>query len=165
MTLTIPSSFVRHTLRQRVLGVIMCAAALLAFGGPVRAQTNAMPTIQLRAGMHLIQAEVAATDADRQRGLMFREKLGPQQGMVFLFDLRAVHCMWMKNTLIPLSVAFLDDDGVILNIEDMQPQTEKSHCAAKPARFALEMNQGWFKQRGIRAGARIDGVERLFKPR
>jgi uncharacterized protein len=165
MTLTIPSSFVRHTLRQRVLGVIMCAATLLAFGGPVRAQSNAMPTIQLRAGMHLIQAEVAATDADRQRGLMFREKLGPQQGMVFLFDLRAVHCMWMKNTLIPLSVAFLDDDGVILNIEDMQPQTEKSHCAAKPARFALEMNQGWFKQRGIRAGARIDGVERLFKPR
>ncbi len=96
---------------------------------------------------------------------MFREKLAAHHGMVFLFDLRAVHCMWMKNTLIPLSVAFLDDNGVILNIEDMKPQSEVSHCAAKPARFALEMNQGWFKQRGIRAGMRIEGVEQLFKPR
>ncbi|KPF66417.1 hypothetical protein IP84_16505 [beta proteobacterium AAP99] len=152
-------------MHHQLLCAIVCVAVLLAFGGPALAQGIAMPTIQLRAGMHLIQAEVAATDADRQRGLMFREKLGNQQGMVFLFDLRAVHCMWMKNTLIPLSVAFLDDDGVILNIEDMQPQTEKSHCAAKPARFALEMSQGWFKQRGIRPGTRIDGVERLFKPR
>ncbi len=124
-----------------------------------------MTTVQLRAGMHLIQAEVAATDADRQRGLMFREKLATQQGMIFLFDLRAVHCMWMKNTLIPLSVAFLDDEGIILNVEDMKPHSEQSHCAAKPARFALEMNQGWFKQRGIRPGMRIDGVDQLFKPR
>ncbi|MFC3146126.1 DUF192 domain-containing protein [Piscinibacterium candidicorallinum] len=160
-----PSSLSLLSELRRVLLRAALFACLLAPSAEALAQSNAMPTIQLRAGMHLIQAEVAANDADRQRGLMFRDKLGPQQGMVFLFDLRAVHCMWMKNTLIPLSVAFLDDDGVILNIEDMQPQTEKSHCAAKPARFALEMNQGWFKQRGIRPGTRIDGVDRLFKSR
>ena len=112
----------------------------------------------LSAGIHLIKAEVAATEAEREQGLMFREKMGPNEGMVFLFGAPAGVCMWMKNTLLPLSVAFIDDDGKIVNIEDMKPQTTQSHCAAKPIRYALEMNAGWFKQKNIKAGMVIDGL-------
>jgi uncharacterized membrane protein (UPF0127 family) len=85
--------------------------------------------------------------------------------MLFVFDEDAIHCMWMKNTLIPLSVAFIDERGAIINIADMQPHSEQSHCAARPARYALEMTQGWFTQRGIRAGARLRGMEKLAPPR
>jgi uncharacterized membrane protein (UPF0127 family) len=81
--------------------------------------------------------------------------------MLFIFDESAVHCMWMKNTYIPLSVAFLDEDGAILNIADMQPHSERSHCAAKPARYALEMTRGWFAERGIKPGTKLRGLERL----
>jgi uncharacterized membrane protein (UPF0127 family) len=83
--------------------------------------------------------------------------------MVFIFDDATTQCMWMKNTLIPLSVAFIDEAGAILNIEDMQPQTEQTHCSSGPARFALEMNLGWFAQRGIKAGTKLGGLERLRK--
>ena len=82
----------------------------------------------------------------------------PDAGMLFIFDEPQVHCMWMKNTLIPLSVAFIDDRGAIVNIEDMQPQTEDSHCAAQPVRYALEMNRGWFKARGVKPGSRLGGI-------
>ncbi|MDZ7652071.1 MAG: DUF192 domain-containing protein [Burkholderiaceae bacterium] len=117
-----------------------------------------LPTTKLTAGIHLITAEVAANDPARARGLMFRERLAPNQGMLFVFDAKTVQCMWMRNTLIPLSVAFIEDDGSIVNIEDMQPKTETSHCAARPVRFALEMDQGWFAKRGIKAGTRLAGL-------
>jgi uncharacterized membrane protein (UPF0127 family) len=108
--------------------------------------------------MHVIRAEVAASPGEREQGLMFREKLGQNEGMVFLFGAPAGVCMWMKNTLIPLSVAFLDENGKIINIEDMKPQTLESHCAQKPAFYALEMNLGWFKQRNIKPGSVIEGL-------
>ncbi len=108
--------------------------------------------------MHVIQAEVAASDAERQQGLMFREKMASNAGMIFIFPQPQVVCMWMKNTLLPLSVAFIDDSGTIVNIEDMQAQTTQSHCANKDVRFALEMNLGWFRQKGFKAGSRIDGL-------
>jgi uncharacterized protein len=120
-----------------------------------------MPLVQLTAGMYRITAEMANTPDTRQIGLMHRDSLAENRGMVFVFDFDATHCMWMRNTLIPLSVAFLDAEGVILNIEDMAPQTEANHCAARPARYALEMNQGWFAQRGLNAGDRICGVVKL----
>jgi uncharacterized membrane protein (UPF0127 family) len=123
-----------------------------------------LPTIQLRAGMHLIRAEVAADNATRMQGLMHREALGANAGMLFIFDEAATHCMWMKNTLIPLSVAFIDEGGTIINIADMQPQTEQSHCAATPAVFALEMTKGWFAQRGVKPGMKLGGLEQ-FAPR
>lgn len=94
-------------------------------------------------------------------GLMQRRSMPANHGMLFVFTEQQRHCMWMRNTLLPLSVAFLDEQGRILNVEDMQPQTEDNHCAAKPARFALEMNLGWFKQKGLAAGTKINGVERL----
>jgi uncharacterized membrane protein (UPF0127 family) len=95
------------------------------------------------------------------QGLMYRKTLGQNDGMLFVFDYAATHCMWMKNTYVPLSVAFLDDGGAIINVEDMQPQTEQAHCAARPARYALEMNKGWFAQRGLGAGFRLRGLESL----
>jgi len=132
---------------------------LLAAAAPVLAQVP--QTIQLSAGMHLIRAEVAADMSTRSRGLMFRKSLAPNAGMVFVFDEASLHCMWMKNTLIPLSVAFLDDNGTIINIENMAPQTEDTHCAARPARYALEMDRGWFTARGIKPGTKLGGMEKL----
>lgn len=127
---------------------------LLSF--PVLGQP--MPVVQLNAGMHLIRAEVAADFATRARGLMHRASMPPNAGMLFVFDDATQHCMWMKNTLIALSVAFIDDRGAIINIADMEPQTEDSHCASRPARYALEMNRGWFAARGIKPGSRIGGI-------
>ena len=117
-----------------------------------------MPVVQLNAGMHLIRAEVAAEFGTRMRGLMYRASMPQNAGMLFVFDESTQHCMWMKNTLIPLSVAFIDENGAITNVEDMQPQTEDSHCASRPARYALEMNRGWFAARGIKPGSRIGGI-------
>jgi uncharacterized membrane protein (UPF0127 family) len=126
--------------------------------GTAAAQPSPLPTIKLNAGIHVIQAEVAGTMATRSLGLMQRKSMAQGAGMIFLFDEPAAHCMWMKNTLIPLSVAFIDEGGAIINIADMQPLDETTHCASRPARYALEMNQGWFKKRGIAAGTHIDGI-------
>jgi len=142
---------------NRILAALTMAAALpwAAAQQPAR-----FPVISLTAGMHVIRAEVAAREDQRRQGLMFREQMGQNEGMVFLFDAPAEVCMWMKNTLIPLSVAFLDERGAIVNIEDMQPQTTESHCAERPVRYALEMNQGWFSKRNIRPGMKIAGLPR-----
>lgn len=135
------------------------AAIAGALSLPVSAQApGGLPTVQLSAGMHLIRAEVAANDPARQRGLMFREHLPPNGGMLFLFDEKTRQCMWMRNTLIPLSVAFLADDGSIINIEDMEPRTEISHCSKTGSRYALEMSKGWFAAKGIGPGAKIGGL-------
>jgi uncharacterized membrane protein (UPF0127 family) len=119
-----------------------------------------MPRMEFNIGMYRIEAEVAADQKNRMQGLMNRRAMAAQQGMLFVFTEANRHCMWMRNTYLPLSVAFLDDQGVILNIEDMEPQTENNHCAAKPARFALEMNKGWFAQKGVKPGAKLSGIEK-----
>ena len=120
-----------------------------------------LPVVQLTAGMHLIRAELADNMGTRMEGLMHRKSMPQGSGMVFVFEETAAHCMWMKNTLIPLSVAFIDEAGAIINIADMQPHSEQSHCAARPARYALEMNKGWFAQRGIKPGTKLRGLEKL----
>ena len=125
------------------------------------ASAQQLPRAQLSAGIHLIQAEVADNFVTRMQGLMHRESLGANEGMLFVFDEPGIQCMWMKNTLIPLSVAYLDDEGAIVNIADMKPQTEDSHCAKKPVRFALEMNRGWFASRGLRSGFKLRGIEKF----
>ena len=112
----------------------------------------------LNIGVHLVRAEMAVSDEERSRGLMFREKLGQNDGMVFRFANNGKACMWMKNTLVPLSVAFIAEDGRIVNIEDMEPQTLDPHCAAQPVRYALEMNRGWFSKRNIKPGAVVSGL-------
>ncbi|HCX34554.1 MAG TPA: DUF192 domain-containing protein [Rhodocyclaceae bacterium] len=126
---------------------------------------GAQAKIELSAGIHRIEAEVAADFDTRARGLMHRQTMSAQAGMLFVFPETGRHCMWMRNTRLPLSVAFVDGGGRILNIEDMEPLTETSHCATAPARYALEMNKGWFAQRGIRAGAMLRGLERAPAPR
>jgi uncharacterized membrane protein (UPF0127 family) len=135
------------------------AALLLLAAGSALAQQASFGSAKLSAGMHLIKAEVAANDPQRQQGLMFREKMDSNNGMVFIFDQANTQCMWMKNTLLPLSVAFIDDQGKIVNIEDMQPQTLDSHCSKKPVRYALEMNLGWFRQKNIKPGMSIEGLQ------
>jgi len=139
------------------------ASLVLGFAIAVAAQAE-LPVLELSAGMHRIRAELAGTFADRMRGLMHREKLAQNSGMLFVFDGAEVQCMWMKNTRIPLSVAFLDEAATIINIEDMQPHTENSHCSKRPALYALEMERGWFAERGIRPGAKLRGIERLRRP-
>lgn len=141
---------------KRILAVLLLAAAAAG-----HAQQPSLPRVELGAGMHVIRAEVADRDETRALGLMHRTSLPPNGGMLFIFESAGIHCMWMRNTLLPLSVAFLDERGDIVNIADMQPLSEASHCAARPARFALEMTQGWFAERGIRAGMRLRGLERL----
>lgn len=129
------------------------AVAAHAQDGPQK-----LPTIRLNAGMHLIQAELAQTPQEHGIGLMFRKTMGANEGMLFAFDEKREQCFWMKNTLLPLSVAFVADDGSVVNVEDMKPQTLDSHCSTKPVRFVLEMNQGWFAKRGIKPGSKLQGA-------
>jgi uncharacterized protein len=138
---------------------------LSLLAGIAAAHAQSLPVIELTAGFHRVEAEVAANNAARMQGLMERRSMPVQHGMLFVFPAEATHCMWMKNTLIPLSVAFMDAAGRILNIEEMQPQTLDNHCAVGPARYALEMNAGWFAQRGLKAGDPIGGVDRVPLPR
>lgn len=142
--------------------VSLLILALPLAAAPVAAE---MPRIELTAGFHRIEAEVAGNDANRMQGLMHRRSMPKNQGMLFVFPEAGRHCMWMRNTYLPLSVAFLDDEGRILNIENMQPETEDNHCAARSARFALEMNVGWFSSKGIKPGALIGGVDKSLAPR
>ncbi|MFT4171513.1 MAG: DUF192 domain-containing protein [Rhodocyclaceae bacterium] len=140
---------------------IFVAGALLLATGTTLAQT--MPKMELSIGMFRIDTEVAADNMARMKGLMFRKNMPQSAGMLFVFPAAQSHCMWMKNTLIPLSVAFIDDAGKIINIEDMAPETEDSHCASAPARYALEMNLGWFKSKNIKPGMQINGIDRAPK--
>ncbi len=119
---------------------------------------SALPVIPLTAGMYAIQAELAASPEARERGLMFRKSMPANAGMLFVFEEKAGHCFWMRNTDLPLSIAFLADDGSIVNIEDMKPQTEDNHCPRAAVRYALEMNKGWFAQKGLKPGAKIGGL-------
>jgi uncharacterized membrane protein (UPF0127 family) len=131
----------------------LAAFSVLAQDEP---QTD-LPRVHLSAGMHQIDAQVAQSADQRMVGLMFRKEMPQHEGMLFVFDEPSVQCFWMKNTLLPLTAAFIADDGTIVNLADMKPQTTDSHCSAKPVRFVLEMNQGWFAKKGIKAGAKLSG--------
>jgi uncharacterized protein len=152
--------------RQRAcLPLFLRPAGLAALGwialglAPARGLEAAPPTVQLTAGVHLITAELAADESSREKGLMFRRDLAPNRGMLFIFDRPDKPCMWMRNTLLPLSVAFLKADGTIVNVEEMEAQSEQLHCAAAVVPYALEMSRGWFSQRGLKAGqVRIGGL-------
>ena len=146
---------------MRPLFSVLCLIVSLI--ATAHAQTP-MPRMELTAGFYRIEAEVAANQTNRMQGLMHRRSMQPNEGMIFVFTQEERHCMWMRNTFLPLSVAFLDSEGRILNIENMEPQTEDNHCAAAPARFALEMNKGWFAGKGIKPGQRIGGIDKSPRP-
>ena len=116
-----------------------------------------LPRIQLQAGMHQMQVQVAATPDQRAIGLMHRAEMPQAEGMLFAFEQATQQCFWMKNTLLPLTAAFIADDGTIVNLADLKPQTTDAHCSDQPVRWVLEMNQGWFAKRGIKAGFKLQG--------
>ena len=140
----------------RALSVCLTLAAL---SSAVRA--DPLLTYPLKIRDHGLRVEVAETDEARRTGLMFRRQLGENSGMLFVYDTEQAWAMWMRNTYVPLSVAFIDRKGKIINIEDMQPQTDDTHQSAGPAKYALEVNQGWFARRGIKPGDRVLGLERI----
>lgn len=142
---------------------LLSLALLVCSSGQARETPQMdLPRIKLGAGMYVIDTQVAATPQQRATGLMFRRQMPQAEGMLFVFEQAAEQCFWMKNTLLPLTAAFVADDGTIVNLADMAPQTTDSHCSAKPVRFVLEMNQGWFAQKGIKAGFKLSGS--LFRP-
>lgn len=143
---------------MRFRSILYALLTALQQGAPAHAQQPQLPLVRLTAGMQVVQAEVADSFGSRMQGLMQRRSLAPNHGMLFLFDADDRQCMWMKNTLIPLSVAFIDAHGAIINIADMQPHSEETHCSARPVRYALEMTQGWFRDKGVKPGIRIRGI-------
>jgi uncharacterized membrane protein (UPF0127 family) len=141
-----------------LLRTLACLFATSWAISSAQAQTpQDLPTIKLGAGIHNIRAQVAQTDEQRMTGLMYRPTMPNNDGMLFVFNEATQQCFWMKNTLLPLSAAFIADDGTVVNIEDMKPQTLDSHCSKKPVRFVLEMNVGWFAKRGIKPGSQLTG--------
>lgn len=139
-----------------VLGAV-CLAATTA-GQPVAGQAQTLPTIRISVGGHAVTAEVARTPTERQTGLMFRFSLPADRGMLFVFAESEARGFWMKNTFIPLSIAFIDANGRIVNIEDMAPHDESTHLSRGPVLYALEMRRGWFAERGIAAGTKVAGL-------
>ena len=139
---------------------VALAVALLCLAPPARAEA-ALKVAQVKVAGHALRVEVAATIEQRMKGLMFREKLGRNDGMLFVFEEPGYHSMWMKNTPLPLSVAFVDGEGRILNIADMEPHTLDPHYASGPARYAIETNKGWFAERRIKPGDKVAGLPKL----
>ena len=144
------------TLIKNLAAMTLAIGAAAAVAQP-QGQPQQLPTVALQAGFHNIVAQVAQTGEQRQIGLMFRKEMAPHEGMIFVFEQPATQCFWMRNTPLPLSAAFVAEDGSIVNIEDMKPLSDESHCSKKPVRFVLEMNQGWFAKRGLKAGSKLNG--------
>ncbi len=146
---------------SRRCGLTLAILAIAAYTGSARAQEEPQMNLQratLSVGMHRIDAQLALTPEQRQIGLMWRKKMPAHEGMLFVFEQPSQQCFWMKNTLIPLTAAFVADDGTIVNLVDMKPQTLSPHCSAKPVRYVLEMNEGWFAKKNIKAGSKIAGI-------
>lgn len=143
----------KHIFAILLTSLTLTTTATMAQESP---QTS-LQHMSLTTGIHQIDAQLAISPAEHAIGLMYRKELEPHEGMLFIFPTPSLQCFWMKNTLIPLTVAFLADDGMILNMDDMKPQTEESHCSIKPVRYVLEMNKGWFAKKGIKAGMKLTG--------
>ena len=140
------------------VGVVLISTTLLV--GLAHAQdqpqTN-LPRNLLTVGIHQIDTQLAVSPEQHAVGLMFRKEMPQHEGMLFIFQNSSQQCFWMKNTILALTAAFIADDGTIVNLEDMKPQTLDSHCSKRPVRFVLEMNQGWFAKKGLKAGAKLSG--------
>lgn len=147
-------------LAWRMIGLAWLVSATAAWAADEQPQR--LQAITLNAGMHNIRAELAITPDQRQKGLMYRRDLAQHEGMLFVFEAPSPQCFWMRNTPTPLTIAFVADDGSIVNLADMKPFDDNSHCSARPVRYVLEMNQGWFAKRGIKPGFKLAGPP--FKP-
>ena len=136
---------------------LLALVALAPLSWAQQPQMN-LPRTRLAAGMHQLDVQLAQTVQERQIGLMYRKEMPQHEGMLFIFEQATVQCFWMRNTLIPLTAAFLADDGTVVNLADMKPLSDDAHCSSRPVRFVLEMNQGWFARRNIQAGYRLGGA-------
>lgn len=145
------------TTARRAATTALWVSALAFVPALARDGPQQLPTVMLGVSFHNIKAEVAVTPKQHEIGLMHRTSMGPNDGMIFVFERAGQQCFWMKNTLIPLSVAFIADDGTIVNLDEMKPETLNPHCSAKPVRYVLEMNTGWFSKRGLKAGIKVAG--------
>ena len=141
---------------KRLVVLLALSVSWIAGAHAQEPQTRLQRT-RLSVGMYQIDAQVAQTPEQRQVGLMFRKEMPQVEGMIFVFEQPATQCFWMRNTLLPLTAAFVADDGRIVNLADMKPQTDESHCSEEPVRYVLEMNQGWFAKKGISKGAKLGG--------
>lgn len=152
------ATFVFEKICQSLIPALAAAVLLV----PTHASAQEVPQMNLQrtrlsAGMYVIDAQVALTPEQREIGLMMRKEMAQHEGMIFVFEQAGQQCFWMKNTLLPLTAAFVADDGTIVNMADMKPQTTDSHCSARPVRYVLEMNKGWFAKKGIKAGSKLGG--------
>jgi uncharacterized membrane protein (UPF0127 family) len=146
-----------------LINALLAALTLTATGAFAQGEPQtSLQRTTLSIGIHQIDTQVALTPEQHAIGLMYRKEMPQHEGMLFAFQIPSRQCFWMKNTLLPLTAAFVADDGTIVNLEDMKPQTTESHCSAKPVRYVLEMNQGWFAKKGFKPGTRISG--RPFNP-
>jgi len=142
--------------------VFFCLTSLIPLSPA--AQATPLPTAQISVGGTKVNVEIAATDSSRSQGLMHRRELPDDQGMLFVFPTLDNYCFWMKNTPLPLTIAFIDEEGVILNLADMTPYSEEAHCPAWPIGYALEMKRGWFASHGISPGATLGGLPKRQSP-
>ena len=147
---------------RRAISSLACIAALTSMLVSIDASAQNGPQLNLQrvklsAGMNVIDAQLALTPEQRQIGLMLRKDMPQHEGMLFVFEQPSQQCFWMKHTLLPLTAAFVGDDGTIINLADMKPQNLDSHCSTQPVRYVLEMNQGWFAKKGIKAGSKLGG--------
>jgi uncharacterized membrane protein (UPF0127 family) len=142
----------------RALACLFVALFLVEIAAAQAGPQPPLPTTKLTVGMHVITAELATTPQKRTIGMMFREKVAPNHGMLFVFEFKGQQCFWMRNTPLPLSIAFIEDDGTILQITDMAPHSDALHCSQRPVRFALEMEQGWFARKGAQVGSKLGGL-------
>ena len=145
-------------MRRKFINLFAMASLFFSLSASAQDAPQKLPSITLTAGMHIVQAELAQTPDQRFTGLMFRKTMGSNEGMLFAFEQPATQCFWMKNTLLPLDIAFVSADGTVVNIGAMKPQTLDSHCSTQPVPYVLEMNLGWFAKRGIKAGSKLKGA-------
>lgn len=157
-----PMQHALHPMKRQSFAALGCWLLSAFFSAqaqsPAPAPQMHLPRTELRTGMFRIDAQVASQFHERQTGLMHRKSMPAHEGMLFVFEQAGVQCFWMKDTLIPLTAAFVADDGTIVNLADMQPLDERSHCSKEPVRYVLEMNQGWFKAKNLQAGAKLTGA-------
>lgn len=164
MTKMFPAAVYRSRLSHVPMRALAAALFLTSCAAPAQLKTpqgtpqTTLPRTTITAGMHRIDAQVASSNEQRQIGLMYRQQMPQHEGMLFVFEQPAKQCFWMKNTLIPLTAAFVLDDGTIANLADMKPMDETSHCSVKPVRYVLEMNQGWFESKHLKAGHKLGGA-------
>ncbi len=143
-------------MRVTEMARVWAAAWLAVFLVSACARGDGRARVPLASGARVLQVEIADTPEESARGLMFRKELPRDAGMLFVFEEPRRAGFWMRNTLVPLSIAFLSEDGVVLEIRDMQPLDETSVVSASASvKFAVEANQGWFERNGVRPGDRF----------